>query len=411
MAKRKSKGGKKQNTVPEKAEERVTLEALEAMSDSDDEDVPESQMNTKAKNLRQAITDGKFDHLLESMKDDDDEEIEEASLHSSDGEDKPVARKGSKKEVEEAVGDSDEEMEDQEEEDEAEQSDEEQAENSGDEEEKESDEESSSDDEEDEKARRLKANNHNNAKALLVVTAELVAVHARLPWAETFDIIPSTPLPFSNKGDPEHNPLDIHDDLKREVAFYNSALEAVNESRTICKQAGIPFSRPDDFFAEMVKNDDHMAKVKDKLIFETKKMGAVAQRKGNREQKLRAKESHANKLMEKSKRKRDHFQQVEEWANSAKQNRGGALQDDADDRYLNRGASKKRETANKKYGFGGKNGRFKQNDRATLNDISGYNPRGNFAGAGTKRTAKSKDGSGANRQGKRARDSNKAGRT
>jgi rRNA-processing protein EBP2 len=154
-----------------------------------------------------------------------------------------------------------------------------------------------------------------------------------------------------------------------------------------------------------------MAKVKDRLIFETKKMDAVAQRKGNREQKLRAKESHANKLAEKSKRKRDHFQQVEEWANSAAKNRGGALQDDADEKYLNRGPNKKREYADKKFGFGGKSGRFKQNDPARKNDISAYNPRGNFSGMGTKRSAKSKDGSGANRQGKRARDSNRAGRT
>ena len=159
-----------------------------------------------------------------------------------------------------------------------------------------------------------------------------------------------------------------------------------------------------------VTSSDHMAKVKDRLIFETKKMDAVAQRKSNREQKLRAKESHANRLAEKAKRKRDHFQQVEEWANSAARNRGSALQDDADDMFLNRGPNKKRQKADRKFGFGGKRGRFKQNDRATLNDVSGFNPRGNFPGMGTKRSAQSKGGSGANRQGKRARDANRARR-
>ena len=109
--------------------------------------------------------------------------------------------------------------------------------------------------EEDDKIRQMKVNNQNNSKALKVVTAELVASHAHLPWAETFDVIPATPLPFSDNGDPESNPLDVHDDLKREVAFYNSALEAVHMARSQCKKAGIPFSRPDDFFAEMVKTD------------------------------------------------------------------------------------------------------------------------------------------------------------
>lgn len=155
-----------------------------------------------------------------------------------------------------------------------------------------------------------------------------------------------------------------------------------------------------------IVNLDHMAKVKDKLIFENKKMEAVAQRKSNREQKLRAKESHSNKLVEKAKRKRDHFQQVEEWANSAAKNRGGALEDDADEAFLKqRGPNKKREYADKKFGYGGKRGRFKQNDRESMNDTSGFNPRGNFAG-GMKRTGKGGAGAGggANRQGKRARD-------
>jgi rRNA-processing protein EBP2 len=154
-----------------------------------------------------------------------------------------------------------------------------------------------------------------------------------------------------------------------------------------------------------------MAKVKDRLIFETKKMDAVAMRKSNREQKLRAKESQSNKLAEKAKRKRDHFQEVEDWAQSAAQNRGGALRDDADEQFLRgKGSNKKREVADRKYGFGGKTGRFKQNDRATLNDTSGFNPRGNFSGMGTKKSAKSSGGAGADRQGKRARDAKRSRR-
>jgi rRNA-processing protein EBP2 len=150
--------------------------------------------------------------------------------------------------------------------------------------------------------------------------------------------------------------------------------------------------------------------VKDRLIFETKKMEAVAQRKSNKEQKLRAKESHANKLMEKGKRKRDHFQEVDDWAQSAAKNRGGALRDDADEAYLrgNKGPNKKRETADRKFGFGGKSGRFKQNDPKFKNDTTGYNPRGNFPGMGTKKSAKSPSGAGAARPGKRARDSKRS---
>jgi rRNA-processing protein EBP2 len=159
-----------------------------------------------------------------------------------------------------------------------------------------------------------------------------------------------------------------------------------------------------------------MAKVKDRLIFENKKIEAVAQRRANKEQKLRAKESQSNRAMEKAKRKRDHFQQVEEWANSAARSRGGALRDDFDDQFLNnRGPTKKRQAADRKFGHGGKKGRFKQNDRQSMNDMSGFNPRGNFAGGGMKKvsngkSAKSGSGSGASRSGKRARDAKRAKR-
>jgi rRNA-processing protein EBP2 len=154
---------------------------------------------------------------------------------------------------------------------------------------------------------------------------------------------------------------------------------------------------------------DHMAKIKDRLIFENKKIEAVAQRRSNKEQKLRAKESRANKLAEKAKRKKEHFKDVEEWANSAAKNRSGVLQDDDDNAYLERmgrgGVNAKRQRADKKFGFGGKRGRFKQNDRKTLNDTSSFNPRGNFVG-GMKRSAK--NGAGASRPGKRARDARRS---
>ena len=90
---------------------------------------------------------------------------------------------------------------------------------------------------------------------------------------------------------------------------------------------------------------------------------------------------------------------MDEWTKTAASNRGGALQD-TDDGYLAQmGPNKKRAAADRKYGYGGKRGRFKQNDRKSLDDMSGYNPRGNFSGG-----TKSKKGSGANRKGKRARD-------
>ena len=94
----------------------------------------------------------------------------------------------------------------------------------------------------------------SNEKALASVTNTLLTEHAALQWPEKFDIVPSTPLPFGTL-DAEGQPIMVHDDLKRELAFYNLALDAVHLARQECNKFDIPFTRPDDFFAEMVKTD------------------------------------------------------------------------------------------------------------------------------------------------------------
>jgi rRNA-processing protein EBP2 len=173
-----------------------------------------------------------------------------------------------------------------------------------------------------------------------------------------------------------------------------------------------------------------MARVKDRLIFENKKIEAVAQRKSNQEQKLRSKEAHSNKIAEKAKKKKDNLKAVDEWAQSAATKRGGKYDDNDDkgflknlsspssnkkndkkrpwtdrDGNLQMGPNKKRLAADKKYGYGKRQGRFKQNDPKEANDMSKFNPKGNFGGQGSK---KGPGGAGAKRQGKRARDANRS---
>lgn len=157
-----------------------------------------------------------------------------------------------------------------------------------------------------------------------------------------------------------------------------------------------------------------MAKIKDKLIFESKKIEAVEQRKLGKEQKSRVKEAQAHRLAEKAQAKRNHMKEVENWAKTAATNRPGGgkvFDDDEDQQYFDKmaggnGPNKKRMAKDKKYGFGGKRGRFKQMTKKSINDMSAYNPRGNFGGAGSKKTRGAK----TKRIGKRARDAAKARR-
>jgi rRNA-processing protein EBP2 len=89
--------------------------------------------------------------------------------------------------------------------------------------------------------------------------------HAALTQALSTFALPIQSLPFhvhQSVTAAESVSIDINDDLQRELAFYKQALDAAVEARKNLLAEGIPFSRPADYFAEMVKDDEHMDKVR-----------------------------------------------------------------------------------------------------------------------------------------------------
>jgi len=79
--------------------------------------------------------------------------------------------------------------------------------------------------------------------------------------------------------------LNTNKDIKRELAFYNIARENVKEGMSFLVQMKQPISRPDDFFAEMVKSDAQMSKVKHRLMKQQVKIQSFEDRKKKIEQK------------------------------------------------------------------------------------------------------------------------------
>lgn len=78
-----------------------------------------------------------------------------------------------------------------------------------------------------------------------------------MPWIETLTVTSSQPL----------NVIDVFDDIKREEAFYNQALEAVQLAK---EQNPDAFKVPENFIAPMLKDDEHMKQVYQKLVAEAK---------------------------------------------------------------------------------------------------------------------------------------------
>jgi rRNA-processing protein EBP2 len=227
------------------------LEAVEAMSSSDEEPIDQANKtsNVKADALRKLIKEGSFNTLLEKdFKDEDDDSIEEVILGDDDDDD-DIEDDGQSENVFEGdskgakVADADEGKTNQQMDDENEEGSKGNDLNHS--EEEEDDDENSTD----------QGVFDTNSKALLAKTAQLQAEKKKFPWVERFDVVPPGSLPFGTIDEGTGKKIDVHDDLAREVAFYDFALEAVRLARAECKKAGVPFTRPDDFFAEMVKSD------------------------------------------------------------------------------------------------------------------------------------------------------------
>lgn len=103
---------------------------------------------------------------------------------------------------------------------------------------------------------------------------------------------------------------DIDDDLNRELAFYSQSLSAVKEARILLKAEGNAFSRPVDYFAEMVKSDEHMGRVKAKLVDEAAGKKAAAEARKQRDLKKFGKQVQVAKGQERDKAKRDTLEKI-----------------------------------------------------------------------------------------------------
>eukprot|EP00252_Welwitschia_mirabilis_P025059 TRINITY_DN768_c0_g1_i1.p2 TRINITY_DN768_c0_g1~~TRINITY_DN768_c0_g1_i1.p2 ORF type:complete len:292 (+),score=73.44 TRINITY_DN768_c0_g1_i1:156-1031(+) len=107
--------------------------------------------------------------------------------------------------------------------------------------------------------------------------------------------------------------IDINDDLAREMAFYTQALECSRDAYEKFLDLGVPFLRPPDYYAEMIKSDSHMLKVKDKLLVQKKRMEEADERRKAREAKKLAKAVQAEKLKERAQQKKNDIEAVKKW--------------------------------------------------------------------------------------------------
>lgn len=143
----------------------------------------------------------------------------------------------------------------------------------------------------------------NNHTALLAALSRIsVATDKSVPFATHQCVVSSKPTADSID--------DIQDDLKRELAFYAQALEAAKAGRASLIKEGVPFTRPNDYFAEMVKNDGQMEKVKARLVEEATNKKAAAEARKQRDLKKFGKQVQVAKEQERAKAKRETLEKI-----------------------------------------------------------------------------------------------------
>jgi len=240
-----------------------------------------------------------------------------------------------------------------------------------------------------------------NRPALLQRLADITD---KLDWVETLDYC-GAPLDVE----------DAEDDLKREVAFYNLALDSVKVCSAKLKALNEPYKRPEDYFAEMVKSDKHMARIKDQLIFEQRKMAAFEMRKQQQQQQKRSKQVESEKVRQRDSDKKQTLDAVKQWRKTAGARKGQLDDDDGFEQIINAkpkavGTKKadlpakgaKRIAKDTKFGFGGKKRFAKTNDTKSY-DEDNFNIGKMRAGKSLGAAGGKKGKKGARRPGKEAR--------
>ncbi|KAK4623948.1 rRNA-processing protein EBP2 [Fulvia fulva] len=240
-----------------------------------------------------------------------------------------------------------------------------------------------------------------NNTAALQRSLKSFALPSSLPFSANQTVVSTEPVQIA----------DVDDDLNRELAFYRQSLDAVTEARSRLKKEGVPFSRPTDYFAEMVKSEEQMGKVRAKMLDEAARKKASADARRQRDLKKFGKAVQVAKLQERQKEKTKTLDRIQ----TLKRKRQGAdLTANEDDRFdvaledaattqskdraakrakgAADGPNRKRQKKDEKFGFGGKKRFSKSNDAKSTNDDRSYSQKRMKSGGkgGKPRPGKSK---------------------
>ena len=168
----------------------------------------------------------------------------------------------------------------------------------------------------------------------------------------------------------------VHNDFQREMAIHRQAQAGWLEALAKLRKLGIPTKRPDDFFAQMVKDDSHMRRVREKILSKQQSVELSEKMRKLRELKKYGKKVQQEVLAKRQKEKKNLADSVKKYRQGVKDKLdfmknddfGGIEAEDGGRKGKNNNNKKvahqpnrKRMEKNKKFGHGGQKKRSKYN--------------------------------------------------
>lgn len=202
------------------------------------------------------------------------------------------------------------------------------------------------DDNEIEEDEEIKKNNQET-KALLVQLKQKIEskFNAKFNPKELF-LERMTVVP---KSEIEKN-LNINDDIRRELNFYNLAVEGAVAGIINLKAEKQRINRPDDYMAEMLKSDEQMVKVKKEILSHESRIKQFQLREQKMLNKKFNKKTKTKQAKEGQEYKKVSRDAIEHWKNSIKENPDEYYKlDDYVNKSVKHSKNLSRKDRNKKY--------------------------------------------------------------
>ena len=138
-----------------------------------------------------------------------------------------------------------------------------------------------------------------------------------IPWTERL-------LLTSQNEVTELEGVDVNDDVKREVQFYNIALENLKKGLVLLDKHNMRIDRPPDYYAEMFKNDQVMSKIRNSLVKQQVRIRNFEEQKLKKNARFMQKQRRHEKNLEMAKNKKKNLAGIEKWKKDLKSKKGQA---------------------------------------------------------------------------------------